>query len=97
LNLFSGFSKFIRFCLFSSLIFVSLGSVLGMFMVLYAAKDLPKLPSPLSRIIERPQTQIYSSNGHMLITLGVRKTVPLNMVSQDFINAIIATEDHRFF
>jgi penicillin-binding protein 1A len=68
-----------------------------MFLVFYAAKDLPQLPSPLSRIIERPQTQIYASNGKMLTTIGTRKTIPLNMVSQDFINAIIATEDHRFF
>jgi len=68
-----------------------------MFLVFYAAKDLPKLPSPLSRIIERPQTQIFASNGQVLITLGERKTIPLNMVSQDFINAILATEDHRFF
>ncbi len=68
-----------------------------MFLVFYTAKDLPQLPSPLSRIIERPQTQIYASNGQVLTTLGTRKTIPLNMVSQDFINAIIATEDHRFF
>ncbi len=68
-----------------------------MFLVFYAAKDLPQLPSPLSRIIERPQTQIYASNGQVLTTIGTRKTIPLNMVSQDFINAIIAAEDHRFF
>jgi penicillin-binding protein 1A len=68
-----------------------------MFLVFFVAKDLPKLPSPLSRIIERPQTQIFASNGQVLISLGERKTIPLNMVSQDFINAILATEDHRFF
>ena len=66
-------------------------------MVFFVAKDLPKLPSPLSRIIERPQSQVFASNGQVLITLGERKTIPLNMVSLDFINAIIATEDHRFF
>ncbi len=66
-------------------------------MVFYTVKGLPQLPSPLSRIIERPQTQIYASNGQVLTTIGVRKTIPLNMVSRNFINAIIATEDHRFF
>ncbi|MCP4023946.1 MAG: PBP1A family penicillin-binding protein, partial [Desulfobacteraceae bacterium] len=55
------------------------------------------LPQPLSRMIETPQTQIYASGGQMLIALGERKTIPLNMVSKNFINAIIATEDHRFF
>ena len=97
MNLVLRFIKFVRFCLFSGLILISLGCLFGMFLVFYAAKDLPKLPSPLSRIIERPQTQIFASNGQVLITLGERKTIPLNMVSQDFINAILATEDHRFF
>ena len=89
--------KFFRFFLFFGLILVSLAGLAGMFLVFYTAKELPQLPSPLSRIIERPQTQIYASNGQVLTTLGTRKTIPLNMVSQDFINAIIATEDHRFF
>lgn len=68
-----------------------------MFLVFSAAGDLPKLPSPLSQIIETPQTQVFDSNGQALMTLGERKPVPLSMVSQSFINAILATEDHRFF
>ncbi|MCP4672367.1 MAG: carboxypeptidase, partial [Desulfobacula sp.] len=97
MNLFLGLLKLIRFFLFSGLIIVSLAGITGMFLVFYTAKDLPQLPSPLSRIIERPQTRIYAANGQVLTTIGVRKTIPLNMVSRDFINAIIATEDHRFF
>jgi len=97
LTLISRGLTFARLCLFSVLIFVSLASLSGMFLVFYIAKDLPKLPSPLSRIIETPQTQIFASTGQVLVTLGERKTIPLNMVSQDFINAILATEDHLFF
>ncbi len=89
--------KLLRFFLFSGLILVSMTALAGMFLIFYTAKDLPQLPSPLSRIIERPQTQIYASNGQVLATLGGRKTIPMNRVSQDFINAIIAIEDHRFF
>lgn len=76
---------------------VSCGMLAGFALVFYASKELPRLPSPLSRIIERPQTQIYASDGQVLKTLGERKTIPLNMVSKDFINAITAIEDHRFF
>ena len=97
MNLFLSVLKLIRFFLFLGLILVSLAGIAGMFLVFYTAKDLPQLPSPLSRIIERPQTRIYAANGKVLTTIGVRKTIPLNMVSRDFINAIIATEDHRFF
>jgi len=74
-----------------------MGCLTGMFLVFYVAKDLPKLPSPLSRIIETPQTMIFAANGQLIHTIGQRKTIPLNRVSQDFINAILATEDHRFF
>lgn len=89
--------KAFRFCLYSSVILLSLGVFAGMLLVFHTSQDLPKLPDPLSRILEKPQTQIFASNGKVLATLGERKTIPLNMVSKDFINAILATEDHRFF
>ena len=68
-----------------------------MFLVFSVTTDLPKLPSELSRIIETPHTRIFASNGQELVSLGERKIIPLDMVSQAFINAIVATEDHLFF
>ncbi len=97
MNLFLRVSAIVRFCFFMGLILVSLGSLSGMFLVFYTAKDLPKLPFPLSKIIETPQTQVYASNGQVLIRLGERQVVSLDMVSKNFINAILATEDHLFF
>ena len=90
-------SSVFRFFFFMGLIFISLGSLYGMFLVFHITKDLPKLPAPLSKIIETPQTQIYASNGQVLISLGERQAVSLDMVSKNFINAILATEDHLFF
>ncbi|MCF6246737.1 MAG: PBP1A family penicillin-binding protein [Desulfobacula sp.] len=87
----------IRFCLFFLLVIASIGCLSGMFVIFYIENDLPQLPSPLSRIIETPQSQVFAANGQVLITLGERKSIPLNMVSQDFINAILAIEDHRFY
>jgi len=87
----------IRSLWFTGLILVCTGCLAGVFAVFYTARDLPKLPSPLSRIIETPQTMIFASNGQVLLTLGERKAVPLSMVSKHFINAILAVEDHRFF
>ncbi|MFH2090973.1 MAG: PBP1A family penicillin-binding protein [Pseudomonadota bacterium] len=89
--------KLFRFWLYAGLILVSVSAISGMFLIFYVARDLPRLPSPLSRIIETPQTQIFAASGQMLIGLGERKTIPLNMVSPEFINAILATEDHMFF
>ncbi len=89
--------RLFRVCLYTGLIMAAVGAVLGTGLILYTARDLPRLPFPLSRIIETPQTRIYAADGQMLISLGERETVPLSMVSKNFINAILATEDHRFF
>ncbi len=59
-------------------------------------KDLPQVPDPLSRIIETPPTEIYSASQERIMLIGGREAVPLTLVSEHFINAVIATEDHRF-
>ncbi|MFZ7125991.1 MAG: transglycosylase domain-containing protein [Desulfobacterales bacterium] len=62
-----------------------------------AVQGLPRVPEPLSRIIETPPTTIYAATGERLMVLGGREAVPLSQVSRDFINAVVATEDHRFW
>jgi penicillin-binding protein 1A len=88
---------FFRMTFFLCLVAGSLGILGGLFMVFHVGGDLPKLPSPLSRIIETPQSIVYASSGEVLMGLGEKKAVPLEMVSKNFLNAIVATEDHRFF
>jgi penicillin-binding protein 1A len=63
----------------------------------FAVQDLPRVPDPLSRIIETPPTEIYAATGERLMVIGGREAVPLNRVSPFFIQAVIATEDHRFW
>ncbi len=87
----------VRLTFFLCLVVAALSSLAGIFLIFHVAGELPKLPSPLSRIIETPQSQIYASTGQLLMGLGERKIVPLELVSKDFSNAIVATEDHRFF
>lgn len=86
-----------RLLFYTAILFAGISIISIMCLIFYVSKDLPKLPQPLSRIIETPQTQIYAASGQMLITLGERRSIPLNMVSPEFINAILAIEDHRFF
>jgi 1A family penicillin-binding protein len=66
-------------------------------LLLVLAQDLPRVPDPLSRIIETPPTEIFASTGERLMVIGGREAIPLNRVSSDFINAVVATEDHRFW
>jgi penicillin-binding protein 1A len=60
-------------------------------------QDLPRVPDPLSRIIETPPTEIFASTGERLMVIGGREAIPINRVSKDFIHAVVATEDHRFW
>jgi len=87
----------IRILFFLGLLAGGLGLAGGSFLVFQVSKNLPKLPSPLGQLIETPQSLIYGADGQVLMALGERNAVPLDMVSPDFINAIVATEDHRFF
>jgi len=86
-----------RFLIYASLAIGSVVMLIITIVIFSAAKDLPKLPEPLSRIIETPKTEIYASTGERLITLGGREPVPLSRVSPDFINAMLAVEDHMFW
>ncbi|BBO92904.1 transglycosylase domain-containing protein [Desulfosarcina ovata] len=64
---------------------------------LVAAKDLPRVPEPIGRINDTPSTEIFSADGRRILTIGGRETVALDDVSYAFVQAILATEDHRFW
>jgi len=89
--------RFLRTVFYSGLIaggMAVLGITVFLFMVV---QDLPRVPDPLSRIIETPPTEIFASTGERLMVIGGREAIPISRVSNDFINAVVATEDHRFW
>lgn len=63
----------------------------------WSVRDLPSVPEPLRRIIETPPTEIYAANGEQVLQIGGHDYVPLDQVSIVFLEAILATEDHRFW
>lgn len=79
------------------LAFTGVLAVCGALLFFVVVKDLPQVPAPLRRIIETPPTQIFAANGERVLQIGGREYVPLNQVSRYFIQAILATEDHRFW
>jgi len=79
------------------LLLAGLGAVLVMGLFFMAVDDLPRVPEPLSRIIETPPTEIFAATGERIMILGGREAVPLSRVSPFFIQAVLATEDHRFW
>ena len=73
-------------------------AAIGLFcFFLVAVKDLPRVPEPIGRINDTPATEIFSADGQRILTIGGRETVALDDVSYPFIQAILATEDHRFW
>ena len=89
--------RFIRIAFYGGLTAVAL-TVLGLVvLLLVVAQDLPRVPDPLSRIIETPPTEIFAVTGERLMVIGGREAIPLNRVATDFIDAVVATEDHRFW
>lgn len=73
-------------------------AAIGLFcFFLVASKDLPRVPEPIGRINDTPATEIFSADGQRILTIGGRETVALEDVSYPFIQAILATEDHRFW
>ena len=79
------------------LVLAGLGAMLAAGLFFIALRDLPRVPEPLGRIIETPPTEIFASTGERLMIIGGREVVPLNRISPEFIQAVIATEDHRFW
>ena len=89
--------RFLRTVFYMTLALVSLGVLVCIGMFFVAVRDLPRVPEPLSRIIETPPTEIYAATGERLMVIGGREAIPLSKVSTQFIHAVLATEDHRFW
>jgi penicillin-binding protein 1A len=89
--------RYLRWIFYSILSIVSLCAFIVIVMLFLNLKDLPRVPEPLSRIIETPPTEIFTATGERIMLIGGRETIPLDRVSPYFIQAVIATEDHRFW
>jgi penicillin-binding protein 1A len=91
------FIRIVRAAFYGILALISAAVLGGMGMFFIAVQDLPRVPEPLSRIIETPPTEIFAATGERLMVMGGREVIPLSDISTHFIQAILATEDHRFW
>lgn len=79
------------------LLLAALGALAAAGLFFYTVRQLPQVPEPLSRIIETPPTEIFAATGERIMLLGGREVITLNQVSPALIQAVVATEDHRFW
>ncbi|TDJ50421.1 MAG: PBP1A family penicillin-binding protein [Nitrospina sp.] len=84
----------IAFSIFTAVMAVSL---LSLVLYLDLKDELPQLPDSLEKINLSLPTEIYSSEGNVIKVLGQRHPVPLDEISPRFTQAMIATEDSRFY
>lgn len=92
-----GLLRKLRLLFYLSVLFAGIAAAAAVGLFFVVLEELPKIPHPLSRIIETPPTEIFAADGQRVMVLGGREAVPLSRVSHHFINAVIATEDHRFW
>jgi len=97
MSLFADRLRRISILLYAGMTLTGLGALLAIGLFFIAVRDLPRVPEPLGRIIETPPTEIFAATGERLMIIGGREVVPLNRISPFFIQAMIATEDHRFW
>ncbi len=71
--------------------------LLGFGLYIDLKDDLPQLPDSLEKINLSLPTEIYSSQGNVIKVLGQRHPVTLSEISPRFTEAMIATEDSRFY
>lgn len=76
-------------------LFILAGALALFFLVI--CFRLPQIPSDLNRIAQSHPTHIYSDRGQVIKVLANRQVVPLEMVSRNFLNAIMAIEDAEFY
>jgi 1A family penicillin-binding protein len=89
--------RIVQAAFYGALAAISLAVLIGVGVFFIAVRDLPRVPEPLSRIIETPPTEIFAAAGERLMVMGGREVITLSDVSTHFIQAILATEDHRFW
>ena len=69
----------------------------GLILFLVLVKHIPRLPDDLGILASSPATEVYDRNGDLLSVSGGREYVSLERISVNFLNAIIAVEDKRFW
>ena len=81
--------------LLNALIVLSVGAVIWV-IVSYQA-DMPRLPDDLRLLASTPSTQVFARDGQLLGSMGGREYIAIERISPNFLNAVVAAEDKRFY
>ncbi|MFN3781055.1 MAG: transglycosylase domain-containing protein, partial [Candidatus Kapaibacteriota bacterium] len=88
---------------FRFLLILVIGTLVLLFSIAIYVYDVASYNLPTLELLENPPqnyaTQIYSSDGVLIDYIFVERRVPfpLDSIPKDFVNALIATEDRKFY
>ena len=82
---------------FSLILIVTAFLALTFISFLITLKDLPYIPEDLRNLVYARPTEIYGSDGTLVHRLGGRSYVSLEQISPFFLQAVLATEDQKFY
>ncbi|MFC1555643.1 transglycosylase domain-containing protein [candidate division KSB1 bacterium] len=85
--------KYIKYCVIT----ICLLLVLFIVYLGYETMNLPMLPDDLNDLDLSEPSVIYAQDGRPLYQMRTRQVVPIDRISPNFKNAILAVEDHRFY
>ena len=89
-----------RLSLFALLVVGALGTIVGAWLYVHFARQLPPVPELSRYAAEAPgMTTLYALDGTVLGEFATerREVVPLSKIPQRLIDAFVATEDRRYF
>lgn len=87
----------IRKVLYSLIVLFLLFCFTALVLFFTYARRIPRLPDDLRILGSSPPTEVYARSNEVLTSMGGRSYIPFERISPDFIKAIIATEDKRFY
>lgn len=90
--------KYIKLLLIVGIVCVLIGTVSLVGMYYYIKPDLPSVGVLKDVRLQTPM-RIYTQDGKLISQFGVKRRIPLELaeVPQQLINAVLATEDSRFY
>jgi len=93
----SGFLRVIQILLYSFLAVFILGTLTVLILIAVVVDDIPRIPDNLSELILVPPTEVYAADGSIISQVGGRSSIPLQRVSLQFRQAVLAVEDDQFY
>lgn len=89
--------KIIKSLFYLSLMLIVAGFCLGVVVVITMGRDIPQLPDQLEKLVLNTRTEFFSNTGSLIATIGEKNRVPLDRISPNFVDALLAAEDTDFY